>query len=788
MNATAAEPAVVEPSAHWPPETGSTVVVLAQAGTVVERRLIAAWTRTVQQSGCTVILTEDAPAAVAQADKDDALIVPVRVIWMPAGNPDAPERVASTLLKRGPWRTLGQARMLSRRPGSSRLLVGEPACHGELLARFNERGSATGSDFPAFVERQADITLERSERQVRGDRFRAPRAVVEEVLTSKDFGSRAQALAQRLGRTPEGVLADCRVYLEEMASEERRLAIDIWAKLAKALHSRAYNLQVDTSQMQRLRELSQTHPLVFLPAHRSNLDPYVMTSVTYDNGLPHNHILGGINMAFWPLGPLGRRVGAVFIRRTFRDNEVYRFVLARYLGFLVAKRFNLEWYMEGGRSRTGKLLPPKLGLLNYLADAVEEMDLRDVLCIPTSINYDLLAEVGDMTSESRGGGKQAEGLNWMIKYARQQSDKLGAVHVRFGEPLNLYDALKAQSQAVSSDDAGARKVGRSKVAFEIFSRINHATVATAPALVSFALLGVGDRAMTLPQVRAVLEPILSYTRQRGTPTDERTRSLTTRTGVESTLRELVAHGVVERYSGGTEPVYRIGPQQELIAAFYRNSTIHWFVGRAIMELAVLRIESAGPDEQPLEVAWEEALRLRDVLKFEFFFSEKAAYRDELSAELELIDPDWRRDGGLDEVGRAMRESGALVAHRVLQPFVEAYSVVADRLEVLGEREADPDTVITECLGLGHQYLLQRRITNAEAVSTHLFRNAMKLAANRDLVNARPGVQARREEFARELHDMRRRLEELNRFDRKHGPLARTAGLNSPDTAATGADA
>ena len=265
---------------------------------------------------------------------------------------------------------------------------------------------------------------------------RAPRAAVHEVLTSRPFVDGATQLAGRLDRTTDAVLTEAQGYLEEMASEERPLAVDLWARLARLLHSRAYDLRVDAAQIRQVRDLATRHPLVFLPSHRSNLDPYVMTSVTYDHDLPHNHVLGGINMAFWPIGPLGRRVGAVFIRRSFRDNEVYRFVLRRYLGFLVERRFNLEWYMEGGRSRTGKLLPPRLGLLNYLADAVEEMDLRDILVVPTSIVYDLLHEAVEMTSESpwRRQEDREPGLVAALRAHAARHARVGACAVRRAAP------------------------------------------------------------------------------------------------------------------------------------------------------------------------------------------------------------------------------------------------------------------------------------------------------------------------------------------------------------------
>jgi glycerol-3-phosphate O-acyltransferase len=281
---------------------------------------------------------------------------------------------------------------------------------------------------------------------------------------------------------------------------------------------------------------------------------------------------------------------------------------------------------------------------------------------------------------------------------------------------------------------------------------------TAPALVTFTLLGVGDRALTLPEVRAVLEPVVTMLDRAGALVSAATRELITEAGVARTLSTLVDENVVERYDGGAEPVYRIGPEQELVAAFYRNATVHIFVNRAILELAFLKVEQTGGG---LVGAWRECLRLRDTLKFEFFFAEKEEFRQELLAELRLIEPDESRWEKLDAIGADMRATGPLVAQRALRSFIEAYSVVAEYLVSRGPVAVESEAAAKACLGLGKQFKLQRRVTSSEAVSTHLFRNGIALAANRGLLGAGDEVLAKRVEFAAELDDVLTRLEEIN---------------------------
>ncbi|WP_354700626.1 Putative acyltransferase plsB1 [Paraconexibacter sp. AEG42_29] len=587
------------------------------------------------------------------------------------------------------------------------------------------------------------------------------------LVSDPRFVEAVDSLADRLGEDRAAVMVDAEGCLEEMRTRQQRVARAIWARWAKYLYSRAYTLTYDAAALQRIRELGRDHPLVFLPSHRSNLDGYVMASLLYQQGFAANHTLGGINMAFWPIGALGRRTGVIWIRRSFRDDEVYKLALQHYLGHVVRQGNNLEWYIEGGRTRTGKLLPPKLGLFNYLADAVEDLDVEGVQVIPTSIVYDELPEAKEVTSESHGAVKPPEGLGWLLHFARQQRGDYGGVQVNFGDPIDLSDALKAAGSDPA--DRSARRLARHKVAIEVCARINRATPATAQSLLTLALLGVEDRALTFKQVQDVLAPVLRYVIARGLPADEAARRLTTQDGVSETLATLVAHGVVDRFDGGTEAVFGIGSEQALVAGFYRNISIHWFVDRAITELALLRA-AEDPGEDVVQAAWDEAFRLRDLLKFDFFFGDREQSRRDLTAEIELIEPDWREQGReyLGEIGPAMLRSGALMAPRILRSFVESHLIVADRLQALGEWPADPALIAQDCLGLGRQYLKQRRITNRDAVSLHLFSPAVKLCGNYGLLEG-PDVLRRRADHAAYLHAVQRRLAAA--VDLDHASLA-----------------
>jgi glycerol-3-phosphate O-acyltransferase len=535
------------------------------------------------------------------------------------------------------------------------------------------------------------------------------RAVAHEVLNSERVTAALGVLAQQTGHP----LSECRrqaeAALRELASIQTPFFGFLLDRGLGPAHTRALSLDVDWPALHRLRHASAGKPLVFLPTHRSYADPFVLTKVLQSIGMPRNYILAGDNLRFFPFGTITRRAGAVFIRRSFGHDEVYKLAVREYMRYLVASGANLLWYMEGGRSRTGKLRRPRYGALRYLVDAIESGAARDILLVPVSITYDQLGEIAKMAAEEMGGSKAKEGIGWLVRYALAQARKGGKAYVRFGEALSL-------GQAHPNID---------KIAFDVFRRIDHITPVTAPALVTLALLSVHDHALTLQEVHDVIKPLLDYAADRKLPTVA-LEGLHREGGVEEVLDTLVAGGVVGRHDGGSAPVFFIEPGQHSIAAYYRNSAIHWFVNRAIAELGR---------------GVEGALALRDLLKFEFFFSDKPVFEEEIKAEAARLP--------------SLEQAPFLIAHRVLPAFLEAYFIVADRLAAHPlEAPVDEKAFLAECVTFGRQYVLQKRLRNPECVSRELFDNALALAANRGLL--KPGADGL---AADELAEKRRRFAE-----------------------------
>jgi glycerol-3-phosphate O-acyltransferase len=271
--------------------------------------------------------------------------------------------------------------------------------------------------------------------------------------------------------------------------------------------------------------------------------------------------------------------------------------------------------------------------------------------------------------------------------------------------------------------------------------------------VTLALLGAGEQACSVAEVAQRLKSLLMDVERRGLPTAG-PLDLDTPAGIERALDALVANDVVTRFAEGSECVYLIGPDQQLAAAYYRNTIIHFFVNPAIVELALLQAAEESESEDRVAAFWRAAMQLRDLLKFEFFFAEKEIFRGELRRELASRDGDWEatlRDGP-EAIQALVRSFRPFNAHRVLRPFLEAYRIVADQLERIDPSQpVDESRLLSDCTGLGKQYHLQRRIRGAASISQVLFETALRLADNRGLLRStEPDLAAWRRAFAEEI--------------------------------------
>ena len=691
---------------------------------------------------------------------DDRAVVPVRVFWAPPPDRSRLAKLAGLLPGRDPYHPnqRQQRHILRHDPRRARVVAGESAKVSELRKQW--RDTTVGEnrrDFAQFVARRAILAMERAEYRILGPQYKSPRLLKPEILASTRFRA-------GLKKIPGATVEQAGQMLDELATGWSRASVDLVSVLGRLL-SRGFDPEIDYDEYQvaAMRSGLETHPAVLLFSHRSYIDGAVVPVAMQENRLPPVHVFAGINLSFGLMGPLLRRSGVIFIRRNIGGDALYKYVLREYVGYIVEKRFNLSWSIEGTRSRTGKMLPPKLGLLAYVADAYLDGRAEDILLQPVSISFDQLHETAEYAAYAQGGEKTPEGIVWLYNFIKAQGERnYGKIYVRFPEAVSMRQYLGAPHGSLAENE-DAKRLALQKMSFEVAWRILRATPVTATGLVCALLLATRGAALTLDQLKRTMQDTLDYLDRRQTPVSTSALRLRTPEGVRAAVDALSNGHPVTRVDGGREPVWRIAPDDELAAAFYRNSVVHVFLETSIVELALAHARHADGDR--MAAFWEQAMRLRDLLKFDFYFADSAAFRANIAEEM-AWHQNWeaRVAAGGDEIDAVLYAKRPLMSDAMLRVFFEAYEIVAD---VLRDAPADiGQKELTDlALGVGRQYVAQTRVRSSEPVSTLLFATARQVVVDQGLMRPAADLAERRIQFRRELRNILRDFDYVEQIAR-----------------------
>jgi glycerol-3-phosphate O-acyltransferase len=683
---------------------------------------------------------------------------PLRIAWLPA--PD--RRLDRPLLDffHGRIAEPGRARrrwLAKHRPERLAWIVGDGAYLDEMRER-QAKAAVEDDAFAEFVANQALIALERSERIYRGARYKVPRILPGEVFANADFRNLIANAAQQRDRSVREVLAQAERYLREMAATQTPFTLEMINALYRSACRSHHDatIDVDEAQIGRVAETMAAYPVIFLISHKSMLDTMALSLVLFDADLPLPLTFGGINLNKPGLGALARRSGIIFLRRSFQDNEIYKSTFRRYIDYLIEKRFSLLWALEGTRSRTGKLLPPRFGLFNYVFESIQRTRLYDVTFIPVSVAYDQITEVEDYSIEQRGQKKKPEGITWPIRFLRRGRSR-GQIHLRFGEGVTVRELIEPGELEAGIDEKRKQTLVAT-LAFEVAVRMNAATPITATAIITLILLASGNRAQSLAEIQSLARAGATLIRRRRLEIVGRS-NFQEADVITATLAELHETGIVSYLDDGTERLYTISPDQHLNAAYYRNTAIHYFILDAFVEIALL--DAAADSDNPIEAFFDRTSALRELFKFEFYFPRRADYRSEIEKRVHERFADWEDlvQGAEAGVRDALNDVPLLVAHGVLRSFVDAYRIVANVLADSGANAVgDESSFLAQCLKTGKQQLLQRRVFSAESISKSLYQTGLQLARYRGLLGA--NREAKRRAFHEEFRRITDRLDEI----------------------------
>ncbi len=511
--------------------------------------------------------------AAAQDNPDlDLRLVPVAVYW---GRAPQKERSLIRLALADDWLIASRLRRLFRVLVNGRRVLVQFGAPVSLRTLLGEQAD------PAVrarrVSRQLANQLARMRAVRIGPDLSHRRTLLTEVLRTRAVRAAAAQRVRDDGRTTRrAALLEARAYGEEIAANYSHSFVSFASVLLSRLWNRFYD-GIDVGHIETLAQVADGNEIVYVPCHRSTIDDLLLGYAIYQRGYAVPHIAAGVNLDLPLLGRMLRKGGAFFIRRSFRGNALYAAVMHQYLGAIMARGHSLEYFIEGGRSRTGRMLEPKTGMLSMTVMSYLRTPRRPVVFVPVYFGYERIFEGPSYIGELSGKPKQKETLWGFLTSVRQFfRERFGRVHVNFGEPVYLSPLLDQAApdwrEAPPGDGERPRWVARlvQDLAEQIQRNINAAAAVTPVNLLALALLATPRQVMLVSDLERHISLLLALLR--ALPYHPRV------TLTDMSPEQIIAYGEslkiisLEQHRSGR--FARMSADSAVLAAYYRNNVLH----------------------------------------------------------------------------------------------------------------------------------------------------------------------------------------------------------------------
>jgi glycerol-3-phosphate O-acyltransferase len=655
----------------------------------------------------------------------------------------------------------------------------------EFLREYPNAGSADASEL--LRERVLDY-LEQERHVILGPTGEPTDKLYKELINRPALTEAVQQIAETEEVSEDTIQERVKEQFEEIAALPSLLMLKVFSSVLSFVWYRIYDgFEVDVEGLEEVREAAKKSSIVLVPSHKSHIDYLVLSYIFYNYGMITPLIAAGINLSFWPLGPIFRRAGAFFIRRSFRGEELYPAVFREYLIHQMEQGYPIEFFIEGTRSRTGKLIKPKYGMLDMIIQAYTSGRIDSVKIVPISVGYEKIIEEGSYRREVLGAEKEKESLGGLLKTPKFLTSKYGRLYVEFSDPIDLGDYLDRYEVDRLRPKEDAIDTLTVRLAHRIIYDINHVSTVTPSALAATVLLNNpvrgADRRRFLHEIGFVLNflthrfestrlsrtlrealddkrealdklqerqptPALKSRSERKVGLDEErapqpvpgSDSEAEPMRIEAVMGEAVAtlideaiglfkdndQVVIEETEEDT--FYSVPEESRLELAYYRNNIVHYFVPEALLATAIRRFES---QEVPLEPLMEETRFLSQLFKYEWIYEESAEFENVFLRTLAYFEhAGWVSADEISDETLQVDLAEPFPAEldffrRLVLSFLEAYAIVAELLEEM-QGVWEREDLVEKALKRARNDYLRGDILYYETLSTPTFKNAVRL--------------------------------------------------------------
>jgi len=596
--------------------------------------------------------------------------------------------------------------------------VGNPIDLNEFL---NENSSKGLKESALLFRQEIHQMFYKEEQAITGPRLKSRKRMIETVMQSPNFHESLRRLSEEAQKPLDQFYLESEKILEEIVADPNYTVVDLWSVVLSWVFKYIYDgLIVDEAGLNKVKQVARHSPLILVPSHRSHVDYLLLSYIFYLNHLSMPLIAAGANLSFWPLGYIFRRSGAFFLRRSFGSDKLYPLLFKSYLKTLLEEGYFQEFFIEGTRSRTGKLEKPRTGLLSMYLDTYFEGSVDDLYFIPISINYEKVLEEKSYAQEVKGASKKKERF-WDLFRIGKYLHRSGQVYVSFAEPISLKGFL--ERKGLKSDDMGENKYEAVKtLAYEISVKIEEVSVATAPALVAAGLMASSSKGQDLSQLMERIEFIRRILSLRNVTLSEALKENYPK-ALNQTISRYKSQGLLTEHHDGLETFFTLSDTGRVPLNYYKNSILHNIVHLALLSM----ILKEAPRQTPKERLEELFNELSQIYSHEFIqilnFREACADLTALGALVES------KGDSLEVSSEATIQAFATL----MINFQEAYELTAMGLKRIHFSKLEEKKLIRQILELGHKLLLKGEITRPESLSQFTVQNALQSFKDRGLI-------------------------------------------------------
>jgi glycerol-3-phosphate O-acyltransferase len=614
------------------------------------------------------------------------------------------------------------------------------------------------SDMAVEIRNMLTESIDTQKRIILGPIMKSRQEHKELVLTDERVSQRIELMASNDEKRRKQLRKKAEKFFEEIAADYNMTYIQSFIKALSWFWKKIYEgVDINMDGLAEVRESARKGTLIYVPSHKSHIDYLILNYVLLGYHMHVPRIAAGANLAFWPMGHIFRNCGVFFIRRSFKGEKLYSDVFNRYIKALLEERHPIEFFIEGGRSRNGKIVIPKTGFLSILLHAYRGGSCDDLIFVPVSIVYDRIMEEKSYLREIEGARKEKESF-WQIIRARNLLKKrYGKVYVRFAHPLSLKEYLAQNDPSVKNTSAS--------LAFHIVNSINSVTPVTPLSLVATAILANHRRGFHLAELTETVDILLTFLKTYNVPLAATFVDQTNL--VNETLSVLIGLKIVDFLGdeqGEEETFYYVDEDKKMELEYYKNSIIHFFNPHSLVAVSLLNgtEEVKGRQHIVSDYAF-----LKNLFKNEFVFEEKEDIQESVNTaidyflDLNLLSRSHEIHGGytITKLGFDRLPIWAALSKTFLESYWIAVKSITQQKNVGMKTEED---LLKKMNYLGKRFHRQGIIDHIGALSQLTFRNAMTFI-NQEIRDVRESAEEDNSLMLKRLAQTGQRIYDLSHY-------------------------